>query len=180
MGRACWIAGLVLIWASVPAITVGTHLQTQSPRFEAYRLATIREEAGPGQDERLNPAGRMALELSSTWQFGCCFSGFFALLFTAGGLGIRAAGRWHRELALVAAGAFGLGCLTGAAIGAGEALRSFHWGFLTLGVGFLLSAAGLGVGGLGMVWSLVASTRRAEPYYGHSNLSKNDDSSHPV
>ena len=156
MDRACCITGLVLIWASVAAITAGTHLQTQSRQFEEFRLATIREQAGPGPGERLNPAGRMALELSFTWQFGCCFSGFFALLFTAGVFGIRAVGRRHRELALVAAGAFGLGCLGGAALGVGEALRSFGWGFVTLGVGFLLSAAGLGVGGLGVAWSLAA------------------------
>jgi hypothetical protein len=157
------MAGLVLIWVSVAAITVGTHLQTLSPRFKEFRLATIREEAGTGPGERLNPAGRMALELSFTWQYGCCFSGFFALLFTAGGLGIRAAGRWNRELALVAAGAFGLGCLVGAALGAGEALRSFRWGFFALGVGFLFSGAGLGLGGLGVVWLLVTDTRHAEP-----------------
>ena len=155
----CWIAGLVLIWASVAAISVGTHLQTLSPQFEA----AIREQTGPGPEERLNPAGRMALELSFTWQFGCCFSGFFALLFTVGVFGIRAVGRWRRELALLAAGAFGLGCLAGAVLGVGEAVRSFHWGFATLGVGFLLSAAGLGVGGAGAVWSQLGAAPDAEP-----------------
>lgn len=76
--------------------------------------------------------------------------------FTVGGLCVRVGKRWHRELALVAAGAFGMGCLAGAVIGLGEAVRSFHWGFATLGVGFLLSAAGLSVGGLGVVRSSVA------------------------
>lgn len=61
------------------------------------------------------------------------------------------------------AGAFGLGCLVGVALGVGESLRSFHWGFVTLGTGFLLSAFGLGVGGLGVVWSLVADTKPAAP-----------------
>ena len=108
MARACWIAGLLLIWVSVGVITIGTHLQTQSPRFGEFRQAEI---------ARLNPAGRMALMLSFTWQFACCFSGFFALLFTVGGLCVRVAKRWHRELALVVAGAFGMGCLAGAVIG---------------------------------------------------------------
>ena len=31
--------------------------------------------------------------------------------------------------------------------------RSFHWGFVTPGVGFLLSAVGLGVGGAGALWT---------------------------
>lgn len=153
MGRACWIAGL-LIWASVAVISVGTHLRTLSPRFEEFRLATILKLAGSGPDERLNPAGRMVIELSFMWQFGCGFSGFFALLFTAGVFGIRAVGRRHRELALMATGAFGLGCMAGAASGVGEAVRSLHWGFSTLGVGFLLSAAGLGVGAPGLVWAV--------------------------
>lgn len=83
MGRALWVAGLVLIWAGVAVITAGTYLQTQSPRFEEFRLATIRQETGTGLDERLNPAGRMALELTFSWQFVGCFSRFIALLFTA-------------------------------------------------------------------------------------------------
>lgn len=153
MARGCWIAGLLLIWVSVGVITLGTHLQTQSPRFGEFQQAAIAP---------LNPAGRMALMLSFTWQFACCFSGFFALLFTVGALCVRVAKRWHRELALVAAGAFVLGCLAGAVIGLGEAVRSFLWGFTTLGVGFLLSAAGLSVGGLGVVWSSVAPNHHGD------------------
>ena len=149
MGRACQLTGLVLIWASVAAITAGTHLQARSPRFDEFRLATIGELNGPGPGEGLNPAGRMALELTMSWQFGCCFSGFFALLFTAGLLTTQAVRRWHRDLALVAAGAFALGCVAGAMMGVGEAVRNFVWGFVTLGVGFLLASAGLGFGGLG-------------------------------
>ncbi len=152
MARAWWIAGLLLIWASVGVIAIGTHLQTQSPRFGEFQ----RGEFQRAEIARLNPAGRKALMLSFTWQFACGLSGFFALLFTVGGLCVRVAKRWHQDLALVAAGAFGLGCLAGAVIGLGETVRSFHWGFATLGVGFLLSAAGLSVGGLGVVWSLVA------------------------
>ena len=105
----------------------------------------------------------MALVLSFTWQFACCFSGFFALVFTASVLGIRAVGGWHRGLALVAAGAFGLGCLAGSVLGVGEAVRSFDWGFVTFGAGFLLSAAGLGVGGAGAVWSKLGAAPDAEP-----------------
>jgi hypothetical protein len=151
--RPCLIAALALIWASVAFITVGAHLQTQSPRFEEYRLAVIQEAVGSGPGERLNPVGRMALEFCFSWQYGCCVSVFFACLYTIGVIGIRAVERSHRKLALVAAVAFGLGCLVGAVLGAREALRSFHWGFVILGVGFLLSAAGLSAGGLGMAWS---------------------------
>ena len=149
--RAGRIAGLALIWASVATITLGTQLQTESPRFDEYRLAFVREQTGPG--ESLNPAGRMALELSFSWQFGCCGSGFFALLFTAGVFGVRILRRWQRDLALVAAGMFGLGCLLGAGLGTAEALSCFHWGFVTLGLGYLLSAAGLGAGGVGVIGS---------------------------
>ncbi len=79
MGHVCWIAGLMLIWASVGVITIGTHLRTQAPRFGEFLQAEIRRHAGADGEERLNPAGRMALMLSFTWQFACCFSGFFAL-----------------------------------------------------------------------------------------------------
>lgn len=163
MGRACWIAGLALIWASVPVISYGTHLLTLSPRFAEFEKWNITEQAGTGGEERLNPAGRMVLELSFTWQYAFCISGFFACLFTAGVLGIRAVGRWHRRLALLAAAAFGLGCLAGTVLGVGEAVRSFHWGVATLGAGFLLSAAGLGVGGVGAVWSQLCAAPDAEP-----------------
>jgi len=164
VSRTCWISGLVLIWFSVATITVGTHFQIQSPRFAEFERRTTDQHAGTGDEERLNPAGRMALVLSFTWQFACCFSGFFALLFTAGSLGIRAIGRWHRELGLLAAGAFGLGCLAGTTLGVGAAVKNFHWGFVTLAAGYLLSAAGLGVGGLGSVWSLFSIASNAKPY----------------
>lgn len=168
MSRACVIGGLFLIWASVAAITLGTHLQTLSPRFAEYEQQKIRSEAGSGGEERLNPAGRMALVLSFTWEFVFCFSGLFAALFTAGVLVIRAMGRWHRDLALLTAGGFGMGCLAGAVEGVGEALRSFDWGFEILGSGYLLSAAGLAIGAVGVVGSILAPNK-AQQQPGHSS-----------
>ena len=153
MDRRCWIAGLVLIWASVAFITVGTHLQTLSPGFAEFQQNEIASQAGTDGEEKLNPAGRMALVLSFTWEFAFCSSGFFAIVFTIGVLMIRAIGQRSYELALMAAGVFVIGCLFGALLGLGEALRNFQWGFVTLGVGYLLSAAGLGIGSLGVVLS---------------------------
>ena len=157
MGRAFWITGLVLIWTSVVVITIGTHLQTLSPRFAEFEQAAVKQEAGTDGEERFNPAGRMALVLSFTWQFQCCFCGFLALVFMVGGLGIRVIRQRYRELALIGAGAFGLGCLVGAVLAVGDAVRNFQWGFVTLGIGFLFSAVGLVVGGLGVVCSLTAA-----------------------
>lgn len=151
MGRPCWITGLALIWASVAVITIGTHLQTQSARFAEFELQEFQQKAGTGGEERLNPAGRMALALSFTWQFACGCGGFFACLFTAGVFGILAVGTWRREVARLVAGAFGLGCLAVAAFAVNEAVGSFLWGFVTLGVGQLMSAIGLCVGGAGVV-----------------------------
>lgn len=159
LGRfsACWIAGLALIWISVAVITVGTHLQTMSPRFAEYERHVIAREAGigEGERERQNPAGRMALVLTLTWQFSCCFSGFIALLYTAGVFGIRAIGRRHHVLAILLAGGFGLGCIAGAVLGIGDAIGNFLWEFITLGIGYLLSSAGLVVGGLGVAGSIM-------------------------
>jgi hypothetical protein len=142
------MAGLFLIWGCVPLISVGTYLQTQSPQFAAYREKVVREVLGPA--EHLNRAGHLAFEFTFSWQFGVCFSAFFACLFTAGGAIIRVITRRYRDCGLLLAGAFGLGCLVGAGLGLGEMFRSFLWGFVTLGQGYGWSAVALGVGGLGV------------------------------
>ena len=153
MKEAWWAAGLVLLWASVPLVTAGAYDRTLSPWFGEYQRRAIREEVGTGPGERLNPAGRMALLLSFSWQFECLASGSVAALFTTGVFGIRALGRRNRDVSLLAAGAFGLAALLGAGAAAGEATDSFRWGFAVLGIGYLVAAVGLAAGGVGVVWS---------------------------
>lgn len=126
-------AGFVLIWASVAVITWGTYLRTLSPGSEEYEEKVIRHFAGDGTEKRLNPAGRMALVTMFRWQFVGCYCAFIGLLFTGGVLFLRALARWKRDFALVALGAFGLGCLVGAYLGVGEAVENFRWGFDVLG-----------------------------------------------
>ena len=46
VARKCWNTGLLLIWASVGVIAIGTHLQACCPRFGGFRQAGIGRETG--------------------------------------------------------------------------------------------------------------------------------------
>jgi hypothetical protein len=83
--------------------------------------------------------------------FGSCFCVFVGLVFTGNVIGLRTLARGRRHGLLLAAGTFAVGCLFGAFLGVREAIQSFNWGFAVLGIGYLLSAAGLVVGAAGAV-----------------------------
>lgn len=147
--RGCSIAGFFLIWASVVIIPLGTHLQTQAPGFPEYERQVFARIAAahPGRD--LGPGMAFAF----AWPFTTGFCVFIGLLYSGGVLVVRRLVQWKRDDGLLVAGAFGLGCLAGALLGLGEAMESFRCGFAVLGLGYILSAAGLGVGAIGLVGS---------------------------
>jgi len=165
LASRCQIAGLLLIWVSVGLITIGTRLQGNSPDYRETQRREMEREmkrlSGTGPGEKLNPAGRMALvaAFEFEWFLMLCFSGLVASVFTAGLIGLRLLARWNRDLSLLVAGAFGLGCGFGGLLGLGEAFRSILGGFATLSIGFLVSAAGLAIGAYGLVADL--TLRRA-------------------
>lgn len=152
MAKACRILGMALIWASVVVIPLGTHFQRQSPPYQDQRRRVM-DERSPSVPEGLNPAGRMALVAGDDldWLFALGFCGFVASVFTVGLFGIRLLGRWQRDLYLIVGGAFGCGCCIGALLGVGSALGGFREGSRALGFGFLLSAAGLLLGAIGLL-----------------------------
>ncbi len=77
------------------------------------------------------------------WVFASAFCAFVGAVFTAGMLIIRGLMPWQRNLFMIVAGTFGGGCCVGALLGVVSAIEGFLGGFAVLGIGFLLSAAGL-------------------------------------
>jgi hypothetical protein len=154
--------GLITLWASVVVITFGTHLQTQSPRFKEYQKAMIDEVSASNHGKDFGPGIGIGIVLSTAWPLVGCFCVFVALLFSGGVYQLRAIAVWNRDVALLATGAFSLGCLCGAFVGLGEALDSFQWGFTVLGIGYLLSAVGLILGSIGSI-HLILGTHAMPP-----------------
>ena len=146
--RSCSIAACIMVWASVLAIPYGTHLQTQSPRFPEFERQYVADiiAASPGED-----LGPNMFFLAFSWPIIGFFCALVGLAFTAGlfvSLGLQ---RWNRVIGVIAAAAFGLGCVAGVILGLVEAAECFRWGFAILGAGYLMSAVGLGLGALCMV-----------------------------
>jgi hypothetical protein len=144
--RACFIAGIVLIWGSAFIIPLGTHFQTVHPKYAEYRNWVLEET-------KLNPAGRVGLMLGLDYAvvFASCFCCFTGLVFTGCVLGIRNLAWRGRSGLGLAASTFAVGCFVGRLLGLREAIESFSWGFESLGTGYLVSAVGLTFGAAGAV-----------------------------
>jgi len=127
----------------------------------------------------LIPAGvRLPLQSHSVAHFehSVVLAGMFCFfivgLFAAGVLVLRKLRRFNRDLALLAGGAFGLGCVIGSLLGLGEMMQSFSEGFAELGLGYFLSAAGLAAGALGaMGLCLIAPRYEADKDQSFGELS---------
>ena len=143
-------AGFISIWVSVVVIPLGTQYRTNSPRNWEY-LATAARKI-----EARNPGVKVS---GAQMAFGSLFIVPFmsaycvviaALVPRSGTVVVREAVRWNRSVGLLAAGAFGGGCLMGAAFGVERCWSSFSWGFDTLGVGYLIAALGLVLGAVSL------------------------------
>lgn len=144
--------GLILLWTSVFVIPLGVYLATQAPNFKQYESQAIAEwESTPGIHHGPNFFIADAYPL-----FTGCFCFFIGLLYSGGIYIIPELFHLHRVVGLFGASVFGLGCLTGSYLGITSAIDALRWQFVVLGIGFLLSAAGLALGGVGVVkecWS---------------------------
>jgi hypothetical protein len=139
-------AGFVLLWLSVVVIPLGTRFQTESLPFAEYERRAIADTVAANSGFKPH-AGFLAF----AWPFAGCFCLFIGLLFSGGVLVVRCLAQWDRTMGLLAAVVFGLGCHAGTLLGFKEAVDSFHWGFVVLGMGYLLSAAGLAFGAAGAI-----------------------------
>ena len=93
--------------------------------------------------------------------FAFCFYLGIAMMFTAGAVVVHVMNLWKRDVGLLAAGAFGIGCLFGAVIGIAECASGFGWGFNALAVGYLMATEGLILGTIGLVrQSLLVSKKQ--------------------
>jgi hypothetical protein len=132
---------------------IGAIHRAASPRYDDY----LKEKwepylAAPDGEEKLNPAGRMALVLSDTPAFEACMWRFLTIALAFGILACRRLLRRPTRTRLAMGYAFGIGCL---ALGAGlltqDVRIQLEWQFHTLAVGVFLAAAGFIACGIGSI-----------------------------
>lgn len=148
MARRCvLIVGIVLIWTGAIIIPYGTYLQTLSPNFREYEQYVVKKVISE------NPGGHFgfSLALISAWPIAAVFCAAIGLLFVIGALALRFIAELNRDFMLMSSGIFISGCFLGSLLGIKEAIDSLRWGFIVLGIGYLLAAGGLFFGALGML-----------------------------
>ena len=146
------LVGFMLVWMSVFVLPIGTYYKLTSPQYMEWAAIEMQPEALRAQ---------MIFGKSEDVSFTFCFYLGIAMIFTAGTIVVHVMNLWRRDVGLLAAGAFGIGCLFGAVLGIAECASGFGWGFNALGVGYLMATAGLILGAIGLVrQSLVASKKQ--------------------
>ena len=165
LSRNCLRAGFLLIWTSVLIIPIGTYLQIKAPGFEKYQKKLEAEMEARNPEADAGPAMFAAMVFAVPTM--CCFSLLIGLMFTFGMSIVYSLTLWRRDVGLLVAGVFLGGCLLGSLLSIVEGLQGFHWGFNVLGVGYLVSAAGLALGGVGSTgqcfFSLKNKPKPADP-----------------
>uniref|UniRef100_A0A7C2NTZ4 Uncharacterized protein n=1 Tax=Schlesneria paludicola TaxID=360056 RepID=A0A7C2NTZ4_9PLAN len=141
------VAGFVSLWASVFAIPWGMYVATTSPRFPAYERQVEAELAAA-------TAGRDSPSIvgpGDAWIFMPLFTLFIGGVYTAGVVTTRLLSQWRRDVALVVALVFGLGCMCGALLSLREVAHALRWGLAVQAIGALLATLGLMCGAIGAV-----------------------------
>jgi len=141
--------GFVQLWGSVIVISWGAYIKSQSPDYEskAFERLAIDDLGGLG--------AALAVALMPVTVAGSCI--FVGLLFTGGVFFLHVVSKWRRDIEIFLTGIFCCGCLLGTLLGLGAAADEFSHGENTIAFGYLLSAAGLAFGTIGLGWPVAAS-----------------------
>jgi hypothetical protein len=135
------VYALACLWVGISVVTLGTHLKTQTPQFDAYLNYVTKQMSDANPEEDLAPGMGIGLMMMHTWPILCGLLILAATFFTGGLFIVRAMAAWRHGATLAILVLFVLGCAYFAMVSFAGAIEDLQWGFLVAAAGWLLVGA---------------------------------------